>query len=171
MNELVRHCLIIGLPLIVSNILHMIAVKKDLWSFLSISISARLFGKNKTWRGFVFMITANAILLTLCNILLGFKLEAPIVLGAVFGFIYLVFELPNSYLKRKVGIKAGDNHQRFKYFFWWIDKSDSTSGLCLVYYLLGYVTGKDAFLMYLILFLTHVLISKLLVYLKIKKSF
>lgn len=171
MNDIVKHCLVIGVPLIISNVLHMVLVKKKALSSLAIPIARSWFGENKTWRGFVFMTITNAVILFLCDWAFNFEVENPVLLGAVFGLLYLVFELPNSYVKRKIGIGAGDTHKRYKYFFWWLDKSDSTAGLSFTYFLMGRVSITDAVLIYLILCLTHIVTSIILVSVKIKKSF
>jgi hypothetical protein len=92
-------------------------------------------------------------------------------LGAILGFTYLLFELPNSYMKRKLGVTPGAKHQQYCYFFSWVDKSDSAFGLSLVYCLLGFVDWKMAILLYFICSVTHIISSFILVGLKIKSSF
>lgn len=171
MNSFIQHSVAMMVPLIISNSLHMVVVKKQWFKELDIPVSTKLFGKNKTWRGFAFLTICNGFLLYLLNIIWGFEIENSFALGAIFGFAYLLFELPNSYMKRKLGVAPGGQHLRYKYLFWWIDKSDSVIGLSFVYHLLGYISAKEALLLYIISSLTHMLTSKLLVLLKIKKSF
>ena len=91
--------------------------------------------------------------------------------GALLGFFYLFFELPNSLLKRLVNIPPGGTHQQFKYFFWWLDKSDSTIGLSFVHAIMGFVTFGEALWMYFLLLFIHITTTVILVISGIKKSF
>ena len=52
------------LPLIVTNVAHMVLVKRNGWAGLSIPIHVGAFGANKTWRGVVFVSIVNAVLLS-----------------------------------------------------------------------------------------------------------
>jgi hypothetical protein len=171
MNSITQHTLIVVLPLVLTNTLHMVLVKHSWLSLINIPVSDKLFGKNKTWRGFVFLITVNAFLVFTIVQLFSIQLNNSAKLGAILGFTYLLFELPNSYMKRKLGVGPGEKHQRYRYFFSWIDKSDSAFGLSLVYWLLGYTDWKMAILLFFICSATHVVSSFILVVLKIKSSF
>jgi len=171
MNSILQHTLIVVLPLLLTNTLHMLLVKYAWLSFFNIPISEKLFGKNKTWRGFVFLIIVNALIVFASVKLFSIPLYNPAILGAIFGFTYLLFELPNSFMKRKLGIGPGEKHQRYRYFFNWIDKSDSAFGLSLVYWYLDHVDWKMAILLYFICSSTHIVSSLILVRLKIKSSF
>lgn len=171
MNSLIQHSLILVLPLVMTNTLHMLLVKHSWLSVINIPISNRLFGKNKTWRGFVFLITMNALLVSSTVQFFSIQLNNSALLGAILGFTYLLFELPNSYIKRKLGVGPGEKHQRYRYFFSCIDKSDSAFGLSLVYWILGYAEWDMAILLFFICSTTHVVSSIILVSLKIKSSF
>ena len=171
MNNILQHTLIVVVPLVLTNTLHMLLVKYSWLSFINIPISVKLFGKNKTWRGFVFLIIVNALIVFTTVKLFSIPLNNPATLGAILGFTYLLFELPNSFMKRKLGVGPGEKHQRYRYFFNWIDKSDSAFGLSLVYWLLGHVDWKMAILLFLICSATHIVSSLILVRLKIKSSF
>ncbi|MFM7023409.1 MAG: CDP-archaeol synthase [Flavobacteriales bacterium] len=171
MNSLLQHSLIVVLPLVMTNTLHMLVVKKAWLQSINIPISDKLFGKNKTWRGFAFLVVVNALIVLFITRICSIPLENSALIGAILGFTYLLFELPNSYMKRKLGVGPGEQHQRYRYFFSWIDKSDSAFGLSLVYFLMGYVDWKNALLLYCICSGTHVISSFILVKLKIKASF
>ena len=76
----------------------------------------RLFGENKTLRGFVVMVPAAAAAFALLAILAGdpaslglWPLSIPgyLVLGAVAGLGFMIGELPNSFVKRQRGITPG----------------------------------------------------------------
>ena len=171
MNSILPHIIIVIVPLIVSNTLHMIVVKRNLFDFLNSPISNTLFGKNKTWRGFIFIPFCNALALGLLNYSTNLTIEGSFYLGAILGLSYVLFELPNSFIKRKLGILPGEHHERYSNLFSLIDKMDSAFGVCLVYFILGYVSFNYALILFLCSSLTHMLISKILVIARIKKSY
>lgn len=171
MNNLVSHLIIVIVPLIFSNTLHMLVVKKNLFNYLNKSISVALFGKNKTWRGLIFVSICNAFLLMFINEIFQFKITHPFYLGLILGVSYIVFELPNSYMKRKLGIQPGEQHEKHKILFALIDKMDSAFGITIIYWVLGYINIQNAIILFLCGSLTHILISKILVLTKIKKAF
>jgi CDP-diglyceride synthetase len=114
-----------------------------------------IFGPNKTWRGVVFMTFAPALLGAAQGALLGLwaeradvapcdlgrfglllHLEGPLAqlvgyaaLNLVLGFGYALGELPNSFLKRRVGIEAGKTSSRF---FFVLDQADSVIAALLL---------------------------------------
>jgi hypothetical protein len=124
------------LPVIVGGVLHMLAVKFNLWPFLVVSIHQGLFGENKTVRGFVVMPIATVI-----GVFAVSNLNEPlfsnvnrVVLGVCLGLAYVLFELPNSYIKRRLGVKPGYVPQKNRWFFLLLDHSDSLIGCMLVYW-------------------------------------
>jgi CDP-diacylglycerol--serine O-phosphatidyltransferase len=94
------------IPLIVSNVLHMVLVKKNLWSVLAKPIHARAYGNNKTWRGLVFVSLVNAVVFCIIHWpnLIAFRgwevVAINFFIGWMYGLAYVLFELPNSWLKR-----------------------------------------------------------------------
>ena len=171
MNKLVTHLIIVIVPLIMSNSLHMWLVKKSWLSFLNVPVSEAQFGKNKTWRGFIFLVLVNSFLESVVLQIFSISVAHAAWLGASLGFSYALFELPNSFLKRRLGIASGETHSEYGFLFKAIDKSDSAFGVSLVYYLLGYVDAQLAFLLFLSSCLTHVVLSWFLVRIKIESSF
>ncbi|WPU64989.1 CDP-archaeol synthase [Peredibacter starrii] len=142
-HEFVR-VILLSVPLIVGGILHMIAVKADILSYLKKPIHQRWFGLNKTWRGFFIMPLA-----TWPGVILAQKLEtlfdlnAPLLttepawlLGLLLGLGYCLAELPNSFIKRRLGVKEGQTSDRFKWFFVVLDQADSAFGCMLAYRIL-----------------------------------
>lgn len=177
---------VILLPLILSNSLHMLIVKKDWLSRWATPVSASLFGPNKTWRGIlVLLITTVFFSLLLSNILnTGLTNKQAAVLGAILGLTYALSELPNSWFKRSLGIAAGARPTRHKLLFALIDKSDSALGVALATSILlysGYLNQPawhSAFhpaLIILILWLEnsfiHILFSGILKLVRVKTSF
>jgi CDP-2,3-bis-(O-geranylgeranyl)-sn-glycerol synthase len=78
----------------------------------------RIFGANKTLRGFMVMVPATAAAFATLAMLLGprgiehsglwpLSLSGYWLLGAVAGFGFMAGELPNSFVKRRLGIGDG----------------------------------------------------------------
>jgi hypothetical protein len=76
----------------------------------------RLFGKNKTLRGFVVMVPASAFCFALLAVLAGdpaalglwpLSTSGYAVAGAVAGFGFMAGELPNSFVKRQLDVPPG----------------------------------------------------------------
>ncbi|MCC6276592.1 MAG: CDP-archaeol synthase [Oligoflexia bacterium] len=136
----------LALPLVVGGIVHMIAVKADILKPLKIPICQSAFGANKTWRGFVIMpvtCTLGVFLAFMVQDLLTpllqvkFAKESLWFLGPMLGIGYMATELPNSFLKRRLGIAPGTNtNGRYKWLFVFLDQVDSGFGCSVVYYAL-----------------------------------
>lgn len=183
------------LPLVITNVAHMILVKRNGWSVLVKPINAQAFGNNKTWRGLVFISFVNAIVFCLINwpggILLsqlgphycdalkpdlnslhGWEYIAlKFSIGWVYGLAYVLFELPNSWLKRRMGIPAGGSPNRFKGVFTLLDKTDSALGVSLVFCVLRDFSWGDTALFFITASGLHFLFSWILYFRKIKKAF
>jgi hypothetical protein len=140
--HLLIQALWLSLPLLVGGALHMVVVKLDLWPRLRKPISKRLFGSNKTWRGFVVMPLA-----TVPGVWLVQHFTAPSApphfppglgagtfLGLALGLAYALFELPNSGLKRRMGIAPGKRARgAWAPAFVLLDQADSALGCMVVY--------------------------------------
>lgn len=135
MTEHLIMAAIMLIPLTVGGILHMVVVRFDLLPFLKIPISLQRFGKNKTWRGFIAM-----PLLTIPGVYLAgtlsssFYLFSPILIGLLLGLGYVIFELPNSYIKRRIGISEGEVGGKMSLLQVIVDQADSGIGCIIVYY-------------------------------------
>jgi len=171
MSDSGRHIAIVLLPLIFTNIFHMGAVKLNWFGYLKIPVWPSVFGENKTWRGFLFVPLVNAFILLSFSFLFSFDLESPFLMGLFLGLAYVVSELPNSFLKRRLGIRSGESHSTYKYLFYIIDKTDSALGVSLLYFMMSGISPKVVVLLFVTCSLTHVLISLLLVRLKLKSAF
>lgn len=119
------------MPVIFAGILNMIFCKLPILGLLKKPIDAgknftdgrRIFGDNKTWKGFA----GYVILGTLMTLLWGFICKASpaltshdffyfehdntvtynLLCGVLVGTAYALFELPNSFMKRRMGIEPG----------------------------------------------------------------
>jgi hypothetical protein len=134
---------LLALPLIFGGILHMLAVKWDVLSYLKKPLHQRLFGANKTWRGFVIMPLATwpgVYIAQQLEILLDvsapvFNLQSTVMMSLMLGLAYCLAELPNSFIKRRLGVKEGQTSHKYKIFFIIFDQADSVIG-CLGAYAL-----------------------------------
>lgn len=115
-------------PVMLAGIMNMLFVKTGLYSRIKRPIDGgktlrdgkRLFGDNKTWAGFFGMIISGAAAQLLwgavclqmpemCCLYSRFD-NTPLfnlAAGAAMGFAYVLFELPNSFIKRRLDIPCG----------------------------------------------------------------
>ena len=147
----------------------------------------RILGDNKTWAGFLGMILATCIaqifwgLLSASSAPLGsanelygrFANTLPFnaLAGALFGLVYVLFELPNSFVKRRIDIQPGKTATGCKgALFFVIDQIDSLLGVVL---LLAFFTGLTLpqYIQYILLgAVTHIALNAVLYMLKIRKN-
>lgn len=165
--------LLLLLPLLLGGVCNMMFVKTAQFRTLAVPIDRgkttrdgkRLLGENKTWKGFFGMVVFTALWMACfefaalwsqtiaANSLLKFP-EEPIpttglVYGMLLGLAYVIFELPNSYVKRRLNILPGTNADGMKgKFFLMLDQIDSAIGCALVLPLM-----YDAYMLDLVLFI------------------
>lgn len=165
---MLSHALDLYIPLILTNIIHMIVVKKNLLSFLSKPMNVTLFGKNKTYRGLIFLTVVNGILhLLISKVSSGLE---SFVIGALLGLVYIISELPNSFYKRRLGIPAGEKPKKAVAFFIFLDKTDSVSGIVILYALIYGLSFPITVKLFFSAAILHLLISIILVKIKLKES-
>lgn len=181
------------LPLILAGISNMVWMKLPLLNHWRVPMDQgrswhdgqRLLGDNKTWKGFVGMILVTAFWLQFFALLewvfpalqslslLPFELWRPWAwaYGAWWGLCYVLAELPNSFVKRRLKIGAGQEAQGFKgLLFKLLDQSDSVIG-CLFGMLLFYwPSWQDALLILVLATGFHFLTNLLLYLLGLKKQ-
>lgn len=146
----------------------------------------RVFGDNKTWKGFIGYIIFNIIF----SIIFGFiwktcKVENlnyfyinhtntityNIMIGFLLGLFYGLFELPNSFLKRRLGIEEGKSTKGLsRVFFIFLDQADSIFGMALVVWMF-YPIGIWVYLLFVLVgAFTHILINMLLYFAHLRKN-
>jgi CDP-diacylglycerol--serine O-phosphatidyltransferase len=136
----------LALPMVIGGVLHMIFVKKNWLKFLTVPVSTKVFGANKTWRGFIVMpltCTLGVYLVSLFEPTLlprlnvSFAHTSLVLLGVLLGLGYTITELPNSMIKRRMGIAPGTNStSSSRWFFIILDQIDSGVGCAFVYSLI-----------------------------------
>jgi hypothetical protein len=104
------------MPALGAPLAHAPVLRWNLILALSCPISRRRFGENKTWRGALVM-TAGTVAATLAlHRLPNYRRRlpqpvaqaSPFLLGTLLGSACWLGELPNSYLKRRLGIAPGE---------------------------------------------------------------
>ena len=159
------------IPLILSNSIHMVVVKKDLFSIFKIPINRNLFGSNKTIRGFVIVPLLNLFFTIIVLFFLNQLFVKIILLGLIFVLVYMFSELPNSFLKRKIGISPGGQSTKNKWLFILLDKADSALGVAFCYHIFFANSWIKSLIIFLAGSLVHFIFSWILLIFRIKKSF
>ncbi|HAA43086.1 MAG TPA: CDP-archaeol synthase [Ruminiclostridium sp.] len=182
-------------PVILAGIFNMIWCKAPIFNFMKKPIDGgmciwdgkRLFGDNKTWKGFFGMMLGGTFLTIIWGLICGtnefFEVnnfmyatrENTIgyngIMGLSLGFVYAVFELPNSFIKRRVGITPGKTAEGFKkVIFMFIDQIDSILGCVLVVNMVYKMPLWFYFFYVLMGAVTHIVINILLYSLKLRDN-
>ncbi len=183
------------MPVVIAGAANMLFTKSALYRSHNAPIDGgklfsdkkRIFGDNKTWAGFFGMILAACLsqlvwgLLSECIIPLGETNElyrnhgnSPIfnaIAGTLFGLAYVLCELPNSFIKRRIDIPSGKTAGGIKgAVFFLIDQIDSLLGVVLVLAMFTHITFAQ-YIQYIILgAFTHIALNFILLKLKIRKN-
>jgi CDP-2,3-bis-(O-geranylgeranyl)-sn-glycerol synthase len=135
------------LPVVLGGLGHVAVLKTNVLASLAVPIDngarwrgRRLFGANKTWRGVVLM-TGLTALTSGAQAALARRTRCPSaqqsarvnawLTGALCGLTYCLAELPNSFVKRQLGIEPGARATRASRLQYVVDQADSVAG-CLV---------------------------------------
>ena len=117
--------------------------KTSLFELFNQPINQELFGANKRWRGLISLPlthAASVFFLHWVELQLGVVSDGGFILfsdfnwweyGLLVGLVFNLAELPNSYLKRRLGIPPGDESNPW---FFFVDHADSTYGTLLLWY-------------------------------------
>ncbi len=180
------------LPVIAAGILNMVFVKTPLYARINRPIDngralrdgKRVFGDNKTWAGFFGMIVFAAAAQMLWGVAcLGFPELCPLysrfentpqfnlAAGAAMGFAYVLFELPNSFVKRRLDIPSGKTVRGVKgAVFFVVDQVDSLFGVAAVFALLFPMSVWEYFAYILLGAATHIAVNSILYAVRIRKN-
>jgi CDP-diacylglycerol--serine O-phosphatidyltransferase len=144
MRVVLLKSLILFVPLILSGVLHMVVVRANLLSFLKKPVHQGWFGENKTWRGVLVMPLLTIVGVTLAlkieqssspDYAVGFARESVVWVGLALGLAYILSELPNSFIKRRMGVEPGKLPNDKRLWFALGDQGDSAIGCVFVYWL------------------------------------
>lgn len=190
----IRNMYITMLPVILGGIFNMIFTKTAFYRSRRVPMDhgktwrdgKRIFGDNKTFIGFfsmIFFTMLAQVLWGACcswwningwNELYLFHSNTfvfNVLAGLLFGFAYAIFELPNSFLKRRVDIQPGKtNSGGIGAFFFVLDQIDSLLGVMLGLVFLSHISFWK-YLAYILLgAVTHVSVNLVLYKLHIRKN-
>jgi CDP-diglyceride synthetase len=143
-------------PVLAAGLVHVAVLKTDLLPGLAVPLDRGvhwrgrpLLGPNKTLRGLIVMPLATAVAvcaqdglerrhLRLAALSLNRQRRvSPWIAGVLLGLAYILAELPNSFIKRQLGIPSGGRARRHATTQYVIDQSDSVIGCILMLRLLG----------------------------------
>ncbi|MDR1188794.1 MAG: CDP-archaeol synthase [Bifidobacteriaceae bacterium] len=183
------------MPVLVAGILNMAWVKAPVAKWLAKPIDAGrrmadgrpVLGHHKTWKGLVGMVFLGAGLAVAWGAILA---HAPglaandrfydvfanrpainLVLGAAMGLVYAVFELPNSFWKRRLGVGPGQSAKgpaRLGLII--LDQADSVIGLVLLTAILTPLPAPTAVVWVVVGSVTHLALNALLYLAHLRRS-
>jgi CDP-2,3-bis-(O-geranylgeranyl)-sn-glycerol synthase len=134
-------------PLLVSALLSAVVHRYDFWTPLAVPIDGglsfhgqRLFGDGKTWRGWAIATLGSIVAVSLQKHVIGaaagslavvdYARASALLLGGAIGSGAILGELPNSFMKRRLGIARGATAERqpWRLLFWIWDQVDLLTG-------------------------------------------
>jgi hypothetical protein len=150
-------------PVLIAGLVHVAVIILDLAPQLARPIDAGrrwrgrpLLGRNKTWRGLVVMPAVTATTIAAQQALAGRSRHLAAVaplrrgappdrsVGAICGAAYVVAELPNSFVKRRLGIAPGSSAPRARVAQYVVDQLDSVVGCAVAIRMLYRIDTVDA---------------------------
>ena len=183
------------LPVILAGILNMICVKqnwfknhaKPLDRGVKLKDNKRIFGDNKTSLGIITMVLCSIITHVIWGIIckywsIGTKLNQlyiiykneviyNVIIGALMGLAYMLFELPNSFIKRRLEIPDGKTATGIKgKAFLVIDQIDSLIGVIGVLAVISKISITQYFNYIILGGLTHITANYIMYKLKIRRN-
>lgn len=180
------------MPVVLGGIINMFFVRTNFYKKhkspidrgATLSDGRRIFGDNKTWVGFfgmiVFTIMAQIVFGYLDKFLpqgsyIYTYYDNNLIYNALVGFFlglsYVVCELPNSFIKRRISIPDGKTASGAKgLLFFLVDQIDSLLGAGLVLAVVSHLTIVEYFIFILVGAGTHIFVNLCLFMLKIRKN-
>lgn len=184
------------LPVILAGVMNMVWCKIKVCAFLKKPVDfgknfpdgRRVFGDNKTFKGFIGMIIFGIIFSVIWGLIsegnasltaynyfyrnYSNSILYNIMTGALSGFAYALFELPNSFLKRRLDITPGKNDISGvkRVFFVFLDQADSVFGCVLVVCIFYPLPLWYYFVYVLVGAVTHIIFNMLLYFCHLRKN-
>ena len=192
--EIILNMYITMLPVILGGVSNMIFTKTNLYKkhcfpidcYKTLKDNKRIFGDNKTIIGFFSMIFFCAVFQILCGFLYNIlnitqnndlyiynsnTFLFNLIIGFLFGFIYMICELPNSFIKRRLNIECGKTNKGIVgSIFFIIDQVDSLLGVMFILYLFSNITFLKYINYVLLGAITHIVVNFILYVSKIRKN-
>lgn len=168
--EFIGHMYFLLLPAILGGILNMVLIKLPILKSWQVPMDGgktlkdgrRVFGDNKTWKGFFGMIMLTALSAWACW---HSAFAYSLLCGAWLGLAYALFELPNSFIKRRLGLQAGKSGGIIQTFF---DQADSAIGYALFLAIIYPLFWYEILSLIVIATATHYFFNILLYFLRLR---
>lgn len=195
MGRIIGQMYITMLPVILAGILNMVCVKqkwfkryaKPLDRGAKMKDGKRIFGDNKTDLGIITMILCSVVTHIIwgyvCNIwstgielnqlysVQSNTLRFNIIIGILMGVAYMIFELPNSFIKRRLEIPDGKTINGVKgKVFLIVDQVDSLFGVIAVLALVSPMTVGKYFNYIILGGFTHIAANWIMYKTKIRRN-
>ncbi len=196
MINMIARMYVTMLPTIIGGPLNMLFVRTDLYKRYKSPIDKgivlkdgrRLFGENKSIIGMFSMAFFCMSIQLIYGLIFAFmnlssmndlyNIHANTVpfnalAGLLFGIAYMIFELPNSFLKRRFGIDSGATTAQSgikRCIFFILDQFDSIFGVILVLKILSGISWTKYFAYLLLGGITHLLVNIILILTRVRKS-
>jgi len=167
------------LPLLVAGAVHAPVIKKNLLPSLARPLDLGrtfrgepVFGANKTWRGVILM-SSVAVLVVLGQSrlyalapfrgisIVDYSETSSLLLGLALGVSYSLAELPNSFVKRRLGIPPGGVSRGRAVVQYVLDQADSAIGGTLALAIVLGLGWDTLLLVFAVGFLLHVVMDQL----------
>lgn len=178
-------------PIIITGALNMLFCKSKLLDILkkpidnnkNFSDGKRIFGDNKTYKGFIGMIFIGGITQVIWYVLIKdtnlfqyyllkeYNIYINLIFGLIEGFIYMISELPNSFIKRRLDIipgKLGNGTKGFIFFVF--DQIDSLLGVISLLVILMPMSIEQYIFYVCCGGITHVIVNNILFLLGLRKN-
>lgn len=196
--EWILNCIITAMPVVIGPILNVtILGRKEVKKVFKKPIDfgknfidgKRIFGDNKTWKGLIlsilFCILASIIWGLICKYVQPISnrnwfyinhentIMFNILIGALLGLSYSLFELPNSFLKRRFDIAPGKSSNvkgEKRFIFLILDQFDSEIGTMLVIWYFANLSLLEYLQCVLLAGFLHYVIVKIMCYFRLKES-
>ncbi len=166
------------LPLILAGIVQSIVPKNNWLPRLNIPIDFNktlggkpIFGLNKSWRGMIVMTLGSVIVVYLQAALysvdffknlslINYESHHWVIVGVLLSLGYLLAELPNSFIKRRLNIGAGAQSSRGFLLQYFVDQADSCIGVAIVLVIFLNFDMYTAFVVFVVGLVVHILFDQ-----------
>jgi hypothetical protein len=174
-------------PLLAAGAVHAPVIKLNLLPWLARPLDSGhtlrgrpILGSNKTWRGPLVMSTVAVLAVFLQSKLyslrpfhtisiVDYSQTSWLALGLALGLSYSLFELPNSFIKRRLGIPPGGLSRRRAIVQYVVDQGDSAVGGTLALALFLGLRVETLLLVFGVGFVLHVVMDQLFFLFAVKR--
>lgn len=174
-------------PLLAAGAVHAPVIKLDIFPWLARPLDfghtfrgRPIFGSNKTWRGPLVMSTVAVLGVLLQSELyslgpfrtisiVDYSRTSWLALGLALGLSYSLFELPNSFVKRRLGIPPGGVSRGRALAQYVVDQADSAVGGTLALALFLGLRVWTLLLVFAVGFVLHVLMDQVFFLFAVKR--